>query len=169
MEACYVIFLCFFYFWRQVTNVFNCIGCGCYTVYPWNSKSVFLDSINSPTSPSTEGWVDNEWIFISGWTLPLRMDFGFVKPVFHRESQSSINEEWNVCVKVQILMYWLEKFIKDILNLSQMSCRHYRTCSNYRGLEKTNKQWYWEPCAQCEHSHSSAHILPDESAQSKSK
>ena len=40
----------------------------CNTVFLWNSSSVLWTEKNKPNLQSAWGWVDNDWIFILGWT-----------------------------------------------------------------------------------------------------
>ena len=46
-------------------------------------QKCFVDDKTSPSLSSARGWVDNGWIFISGWTFPLRVCNLFVIPYFN--------------------------------------------------------------------------------------
>ena len=64
---------CFIMFEVVVTIYLNCIGFGCSTVYPWNSKGVlWTQTLHPPPPPPLAQWrVDNEWLYIFLWIIPL--------------------------------------------------------------------------------------------------
>ena len=65
---------CSIRFEEVVTICFHCMGFGCNAVYPWNPTGALWTQTLHPPPPSAQGWVDNEWIFIFGWTIPLRRE-----------------------------------------------------------------------------------------------
>lgn len=46
-------------------------------------RKSFVDDETSPSCSSARGRVDNGWVFISGWTFPLRVCNLFVTPYFN--------------------------------------------------------------------------------------
>ena len=67
----HVMFFCFITS-EGLTIDFNCIGFYCNKVYLWDSRSVLWTQTLHPSAPpSADWWVDNEWIQIFLWTIPL--------------------------------------------------------------------------------------------------
>ena len=49
---------------------FTSFGFGCSSVHPWDSRSVLWTQTLPPPPPSAKCSVDNECIFLFGWTIP---------------------------------------------------------------------------------------------------
>ena len=72
MERLYVgVFLLFFHIWKLVNIHFSCLGESCNCVLLWSSRSVLWTKELHWTFYQYGGWVDNDWILMFGWTIPL--------------------------------------------------------------------------------------------------
>ena len=66
--------------------------------------SIVLDSNTSPTlHPSAELWVDNEWIIILGWTIPLKREHSVSQMAPGGRLQRRL-------VKTQVILQYMKKW-----------------------------------------------------------
>lgn len=67
----FCLFFCVcFYVLKQVPSFFSCLGKCCHAFLLWSSSIFFCRP--RKLHPSAWGSVDSDWIFICGWTVPLR-------------------------------------------------------------------------------------------------
>ena len=101
-------------------------------------KECFVNYKNSPNIPSTWGWVNDDLIFIFGWTYPLMISTSVYIKYFPEHFKFKFQTNW--------LLSWVKSILLKTRGTYWFLCHLSQVCKLYKCIKTTQKKTQYNCC-----------------------